>query len=43
MRRVIYLAVVLALSLAGVTPALQGQDQRADIQKRLAAEFKRTK
>jgi hypothetical protein len=45
MRRVIYLAPVLAmtLALAGVAPALHGQDQRAEIQKRLTAEFKRTK
>ena len=45
MRRAIYLASVLALTLAVacVAPALHGQDSRAEIQKRLAAEFKRTK
>jgi hypothetical protein len=45
MRRVIYLAPVLALTLAlaGVAPPLRGQDQRSEIQKRLTAEFKRTK
>jgi len=45
MRRVICLAPVLALglTLACVAPALHGQDSRAEIQKRLAAEFKRTK
>lgn len=44
MRRVIYLAPVLAmtLALAGMAPPLHGQDQRAEIQKRLTAEFKRT-
>jgi hypothetical protein len=45
MRRAIYLAPILALgvALACVAPALHGQDSRAEIQKRLAAEFKRTK
>jgi hypothetical protein len=47
MRRVLYLSPVLVLALtlalAGAAPALQGQDQRAEIQKRLTAEFKRTK
>jgi hypothetical protein len=43
MRRTVYFAPVLILALAGVAPALHGQDQRAEIQKRLAAEFKRTK
>jgi hypothetical protein len=45
MRRANYLAPVLALglALACVAPALHGQDSRAEIQKRLAAEFKRTK
>jgi hypothetical protein len=43
MRRVICLAPVLILALAGVAPALHGQDQRAELQKRLTAEFKRTK
>jgi hypothetical protein len=45
MRRVIYWApvLVLTLALAGVAPMLHGQDTRAEIQKRLAAEFKRTK
>ncbi|HEY4709015.1 MAG TPA: hypothetical protein VIH46_02495 [Candidatus Acidoferrales bacterium] len=45
MRRAMYLAPVLALglALACVAPALHGQDSRAEIQKRLAAEFKRTK
>jgi hypothetical protein len=43
MRRVIYLAPVLAVALAGVVPALDGQDSRAEIQKRIAAEFRRTK
>jgi hypothetical protein len=45
MRRIFYVAPVLALilALAGLAPALHGQDQRAEIQKRLTAEFKRTK
>jgi len=45
MRRVIYAALVLALTLAlaGIAPALRAQDPQAEIQKRLAAEFKRTK
>jgi hypothetical protein len=45
MRRAIYWAPVLALglALACVAPTLHGQDSRAEIQKRLAAEFKRTK
>jgi len=45
MRRILYLAPVLALTvaLACVAPALRGQDQRTEIQKRLTAEFKRTK
>jgi hypothetical protein len=45
MRRVMYSAPVIALglALACVAPALHGQDSRAEIQKRLAAEFKRTK
>jgi len=45
MRRVIYLApvLILTLALAGVVPALHAQDQRAEIQMRIAAEFKRTK
>jgi hypothetical protein len=45
MRRVIYWApvLILTLALASVAPARHGQDQRAEIQKRLAAEFKRTK
>jgi hypothetical protein len=45
MRRVICLvpALILTLALAGVAPALHGQDSRAEIQKRLTAEFKRTK
>ncbi len=45
MRRAICLTPVLALglALAGVAPALHGQDQRAEIQKRLSAEFTRTK
>ena len=41
MRRVIYLALILAM--VAVAPALRAQDQRAEIQKRLTAEFKRTK
>ncbi len=45
MRRVNSLALVLAftLALAGIAPALLAQDPHAEIQKRLAAEFKRTK
>ena len=45
MRRAIYWAPVLALgvALACVAPALRGQDSRPEIQKRLSAEFKRTK
>jgi hypothetical protein len=43
MRRMIYLASVLAMALVGMAPALHGQDQRAEIQKRITAEFKRTK
>jgi hypothetical protein len=45
MRRVNYLVPVLALTLAlaGVAPVLHGQDSRAEIQKRIAAEYKRTK
>jgi hypothetical protein len=45
MRRVIYWVpvVILTLALAGLAPALHAQDQRAEIQKRIAAEFKRTK
>ena len=45
MRRVNTLALVLALTLAlaGIAPALRAQDPHAEIQKRLAAEFKRTK
>src|SRR5271154_4027223 len=45
MRREIYAALVLALTLAlaGIAPALRAQDPQAEIQKRLAAEFKRTK
>jgi hypothetical protein len=45
MRRAFYWGPVLALglALACVAPALHAQDQRAEIQKRLAAEFKRTK
>jgi hypothetical protein len=43
MRRGIYLAVLITLTLAGVAPALHGQDQRAEIEKRVSAEFKRTK
>ncbi len=45
MRRVNFWVPVLAtaLAMAGVAPALHGQDQRAEIQKRIAAEFKRTK
>jgi hypothetical protein len=45
MRRVNSLALVLALTLAlaGIAPALRAQDPHAEIQKRLAAEFKRTK
>src|SRR5271154_5286162 len=43
MRRVIYAALVLALTLAlaGIAPALLAQDPHAEIQKRLAAEVKR--
>jgi hypothetical protein len=41
MRRVVYLAVVIAL--ACMAPALHGQDSRAEIQTRLNGEFKRTK
>src|SRR5271163_1453661 len=45
MRRILPLAPVLALTLAlaAAAPALRAQDSRAEIQKRLAAEFKRTK
>src|SRR5580658_10775104 len=45
MRRVNYWAPLLALglALACVAPAPHGQDWRAEIQKRLTAEFKRTK
>jgi hypothetical protein len=45
MRRVNSLVPLLALPLAlvGVAPALHGQDQRAEIQRRLTAEFTRTK
>jgi hypothetical protein len=43
MRRVNFLVLVLALTLAGVALAVQSQDSRAEIQKRLAAEFTRTK
>jgi hypothetical protein len=35
--------LALTLVLAGAAPALHGQDQRAEIEKRLSAEFKRTK
>jgi hypothetical protein len=41
MRRRILLILVVAL--AGVSPSLYGQDQKAEIQKRLTSEFKRTK
>ena len=41
MRRVIYFALILRMVAAA--PALRAQDQRAEIQKRLTAEFKRTK
>ena len=41
MPRFVYSALILALT--GATPALYGQDQRTEIQKRLAAEFTRTK
>src|SRR5579863_8637006 len=45
MRRAVYWASLLALELAVActAPALRGQDSRAEIQQRLAAEFKRTK
>jgi hypothetical protein len=45
MRRIFHLAPLLALTfaVAGAAPALHAQDSRAEIQKRLAAEFKRTK
>jgi hypothetical protein len=45
MRRAMYLAPVLSVGMAlgCVAPALHAQDSRAEIQKRLAAEFKRTK
>jgi hypothetical protein len=47
MRRALYLSplpvLALTLALAGVSPALHGQDQRSEIQKRITAEFKRTK
>jgi hypothetical protein len=45
MRRVDHLVLVPAttLTLAGVAPALHGQGQRAEIQKRITAEFKRIK
>jgi hypothetical protein len=43
MRRVNFLVLVLALTVAGVAPAVRSQDSRAEIQKRLAAEFTRTK
>jgi hypothetical protein len=41
MRRRILL--ILAVALAGTVPSLYGQDQRAELQKKLAAEFTRTK
>ncbi len=40
MRRRILLILILAL--AGASPSLYGQDQKAEIQKRLSSEFKRT-
>ena len=40
MRRRILLILILAS--VGVTPSLRGQDQKAEIQKRLSSEFKRT-
>jgi len=51
MRRALYFARVrvplpllaLTLALAAAAPALHAQDARTEIQKRLAAEFKRTK
>jgi hypothetical protein len=41
MRRMIHSIAVMVL--AGVAPSLHGQDQKAEIQKRLASEFTRTK
>jgi hypothetical protein len=41
MRRIIQLVLILAL--AAVAPSLHGQDQKAEIQKRLTSQFKRTK
>ncbi|MGA8143940.1 MAG: hypothetical protein WB987_08645 [Candidatus Acidiferrales bacterium] len=41
MRRSVLLALIVVL--AGVTPSLYGQDRKAEIQKRLASEFTRTK
>ncbi len=40
MRRIIQLVLILAL--AAVAPSLHGQDQKAEIQKRLSSAFKRT-
>ena len=34
--------LILILALAGVSPSLHGQDQKAEIQKKLSADFKRT-
>jgi hypothetical protein len=44
-RRLDHLVLVpaLTLALARVAPALHGPDQRAEIQKRITAEFKRIK
>src|SRR5208282_728034 len=41
MRGIVPLTLVLAL--AGVAPALYGQDQRAELQKKLTSQFTRTK
>jgi len=41
MRRSVLLALIVGL--AGVAPSLHGQDRKAEIQKRLASEFTRTK
>jgi hypothetical protein len=41
MRRSVLLALIVVL--AGVAPSLYGQDRKAEIQKRLASEFTRTK
>jgi hypothetical protein len=41
--QVLALPLMLLLAIAAAAPALHAQDSRAEIQKRLAAEFKRTK